>query len=102
MRNFERDVIDRLGRIETKLDADYRVLHGNGHPGLVEKTGDHDKRILALENAVKSAEAEDHDKRIQVLEDAMKAAEKNGRRRLEWLAILITMAGVIVSLIKHS
>jgi len=37
MTDFERDVIDRLGRIETKLDADFRALHGNGHPGLLDR-----------------------------------------------------------------
>ena len=31
--NFEKEVIDRLGRIETKLDNDFRALHGNGQPG---------------------------------------------------------------------
>ena len=32
---FEKDVIDRLARIEIKLDNDFRALHGNGHPGLL-------------------------------------------------------------------
>lgn len=32
---FEKDVIGRLARIETKLDNDFRALHGNGHPGLL-------------------------------------------------------------------
>lgn len=38
--DFEKEVIDRLARIETKLDADYRALHGNGHPGLIERVAD--------------------------------------------------------------
>jgi len=38
--DFEREVIDRLARIETKLDADYRELHGNGRPGLIQRVGE--------------------------------------------------------------
>ncbi|MBR6371991.1 MAG: hypothetical protein IKS20_02305 [Victivallales bacterium] len=35
--DFEKDVIDRLGRIETKLDNDFRAIHGNGQPGLLTR-----------------------------------------------------------------
>ena len=42
---FEREVIDRLARIETKLDADYTALHGNGKPGLLD-------RVSKLENSM--------------------------------------------------
>ena len=35
--DFEKDVIDRLGRIETKLDNDFRAIHGNGQPGLLQR-----------------------------------------------------------------
>ena len=47
--DFEHEVIDRLGRIETKLDADYRVLHGNGKPGVVDKVDALEERIHDLE-----------------------------------------------------
>lgn len=45
MTEFEKEVIDRLGRIETKLDTDGRHLYGNGKPGLVD-------RITAVESDV--------------------------------------------------
>ena len=48
MTDFERDVIDRLGRIETKLDADFRTLHGNGHPGLLDRVDELEKEMSAL------------------------------------------------------
>ena len=48
MTKFEQDVIDRLGRIETKLDADYRALHGNGSPGLVTKTAELESKLAAM------------------------------------------------------
>ena len=50
MTSFEKEVIDRLGRIETKLDTDYRTLHGDGKPGLVDK-------LDALEDRVRDLEA---------------------------------------------
>lgn len=38
MSAFEKEVIDRLGRIETKLDVDFRTLHGSdSKAGLVER-----------------------------------------------------------------
>ena len=43
--DFERDVIERLTSIEVKLDADYRALHGNGKPGLID-------RVNKLENSM--------------------------------------------------
>ena len=43
--DFEREVIERLTSIEVKLDADYRALHGNGKPGLLD-------RVNKLENSL--------------------------------------------------
>jgi hypothetical protein len=43
--DFEREVIERLTSIEVKLDADYRALHGNGKPGLLD-------RVSKLENSM--------------------------------------------------
>ena len=35
---FEHEVIDRLARIETKLDSDFRALNGvDGKPGLIDR-----------------------------------------------------------------
>ena len=41
---FEKEVIEKLTALNTKLDAvnealgkDYKVLHGNGKPGLIER-----------------------------------------------------------------
>ncbi len=51
MSSFEREVIDRLGRIETKVDADFRVLYGNGKPGLIKEVSDLCARILRIEES---------------------------------------------------
>jgi hypothetical protein len=45
---FEKDVIDRLGRIETKLDNDFHALHGNGKPGLIEKVADLEAKVSLI------------------------------------------------------
>ena len=50
--SFESEVIDRLARIETKLDNDFRALHGNGQPGLLEKHEKLDHRVQLLEQKV--------------------------------------------------
>ena len=52
--DFETDVIDRLGRIETKLDNDFRALHGNGQPGLIEKHEKLEQRVKSLEDMAKT------------------------------------------------
>ena len=45
---FQRDVIDRLGRIEQKLDNDYHELHGKGKPGLIERMMDVEKDVCVI------------------------------------------------------
>ena len=50
----EKDVIDRLGRIEVKLDNDYKTLHGNGRAGLLEKHSDLEHRVSSLEQAART------------------------------------------------
>jgi len=52
--NFEKEVIDRLGRIETKLDNDYLALHGNGQPGLIVKHEKLENRVQTLEQKVET------------------------------------------------
>lgn len=48
MSEFERDVIDRLGRIETKLDNDFHTLHGNGQPGLLARVDELEREMLLI------------------------------------------------------
>jgi len=56
MVEFEHEVIDRLGRIETKLDNDYRAIHGNGKPGLLDDVRELQSRVQALEDHHKESE----------------------------------------------
>ena len=79
--DFEKEVIDRLGRIETKLDNDFRALHGNGQPGLIEK---HEK----LEHRVKS------------IEDAMKTQSGIAGKVIIGLAWLVTTAIAFYNLLR--
>lgn len=48
MNEFELDVVERLGRIETKLDNDFHILHGNGEPGLLERVNELEHEVLLL------------------------------------------------------
>ena len=52
--DFEKEVIDRLGRIETKLDNDFSALHGNGQPGLIKKHEKLESRVKSIEDAMKT------------------------------------------------
>ena len=46
-----KDIIDRLGRIETKLDNDGKAIYGNGKPGLLD-------RMVALESKMQVIQAQ--------------------------------------------
>ncbi|MEA4862677.1 MAG: hypothetical protein AB7F40_00195 [Victivallaceae bacterium] len=51
MTKFEQDVIDRLARIETKLDSDGQCLRGgDGNPGLVQQVNTLDGKVQTLES----------------------------------------------------
>lgn len=43
-----------VAEIKVKLEVDYRALHGNGHPGLIQNHSDLDKRVQTLEDQHKS------------------------------------------------
>lgn len=51
---FQKDVIDRLARIELKLDNDYKALHGNGHPGLLDRVADLEKQLQTIKTQDKA------------------------------------------------
>ena len=38
-----------LGKINTKLDADYLAIHGNGKPGLLSQVSNLSERLVKLE-----------------------------------------------------
>ena len=83
MTQFEKEIFDRLGevkeslaRMETKLDADYKALHGNGRPGVVEQTQDLTRRLDAVE-------------------DRLNAAEKSGRHAAGFVAWLVATATAV-------
>ena len=54
MTQFESDVIDRLGRIEEKIDNDFRILHGtNNDEGLICRVGKLESRLQSVEECAK-------------------------------------------------
>ena len=51
IQNDIKDIIGRLGRIETKLDNDGKAIYGNGKPGLLD-------RMVALEGKLQVIQAQ--------------------------------------------
>ncbi len=49
MRFFEREMTERLSRLETKLDLLLRIVQGREQPGLVHKVQSIENRLMALE-----------------------------------------------------
>lgn len=53
MTGFEKEVIERLARIEERLTHDYHALHGNGKPGILEEVKNITTRVELLERRAK-------------------------------------------------
>lgn len=53
MTGFEKEVIERLARIEERLTHDYHALHGNGKPGILETVQNITQRVDRLESSQK-------------------------------------------------
>ncbi len=54
MTSFEKEVIERLSRIEERLQNDYHALHGNGKPGILETVQNITSRLTVLETKEKA------------------------------------------------
>lgn len=48
------DIEKKLVSVETKLDNDFREIHGNGQPGLVQKFNDLQTKVSNLETELKA------------------------------------------------
>ncbi len=99
MTDFEKEVIDRLGRIETKLDADFRAIHGNGKPGLVDKVAELSAQVVRLCGEQKPSNRE-LGNRVAEIEARHKSGDAQRNRKLEWFAILSSAAGTLYALFK--
>lgn len=56
--DLKTELVDRLGRIETKLDNDGKELYGNGKPGLLDRFDDLEDRVRDIET--KQSEKQKH------------------------------------------
>ena len=101
MRDFEREVIDRLGRIETKLDADYRALHGNGRPGVIDRMATLESKIALLEDDQTPTNSE-LDIRLKGVEDRHDNSDKHRSAFLEWLAIIAAWLAAVWAILTKS
>lgn len=55
MQLFEREVTERLGRIETKIELLLRTVHGREQPGIIQEMASLENRLLTLELQERSA-----------------------------------------------
>ena len=101
MNDFEREVIDRLGRIETKLDADYHALHGNGRPGVIDRVATIESKVALLEEDQTPTNAE-LDIRLKGVEDRHDNSDKHRSAFLEWLAIIAAWLAAVSAIISRN
>ena len=64
--DFRKDVIERLVRIEANQERDYKIMNGNGSPGLIGICDDLQNRVLSLE-VERDTEAKSHHKFIMFI-----------------------------------
>ncbi len=101
------DIHKMLGEMNTKLNADYRALHGNGQKGLIDKHNDLEKQVQRIEDAQQPSNKElddKHDaleKRVTKLENLHLVNDKNKSSIITWIGLLLTAAGTIYAIIKH-
>ena len=50
---WQRDVIERLTRIETMLLEDHKDLHGNGQPGLITRVANVEAQVQQMQTTAK-------------------------------------------------
>ena len=48
------DIEKNISAIETKLENDFREIHGNGQPGLVQKVADLEKEVAMMKKEDKT------------------------------------------------
>ena len=101
MTAFEKEVIDRLGRIETKLDADYRALHGNGRPGVIDRVSDLEGKveILSKDQTPSNAELQ---LQLKEIKDRHAHGDKHRSMRLEWLAIIASWIAAVWAIFQKN
>jgi len=98
----------KLGEIDIKLNADYRALHGNGSPGLVEKHNELEKRVQSIDQAQMPSNAElaaanaEIEKRLSDLEILHTQEEKRHSLIVTWIGLLITAIGTIYAIFKNN
>ena len=95
LNKFEKDVIDRLGRIETKLDNDYKALHGNGKPGLLDRVTTLETNA-SMSNA-NSGKIDGLNTRMAELELRLEATSLRLKTDKDWIARIRESIGWLVT-----
>lgn len=103
LENFEKRMDDKFEAINESLKRDYKIIYGNGQPGLMQQVQDLThiaeglkKKTEAMENKLEPLPA-----RIQTLENLHQNENTILKKYGAIIAWLITTALAIYSVVKH-
>lgn len=101
------EIHQMIGEITVKLNADYRAIHGNGQPGLIEKHNALHEKFKLLEADQRPSNQQLHEaqnkieKKIEQLEQLHHSEDKKKASLITWIALLINAIGTIYAIFKH-
>lgn len=101
------EIHQMIGKITVKLNADYRAIHGNGQPGLIEKHNALHEKFKLLEADQRPSNRQLHEsqneieKKIEKLEQLHKDMDKKKTYLITLIALLINAIGTIYAIFKH-
>jgi len=103
LENFEKRMDDKFEVINGSLKRDYKILYGNGQPGLVQQVQELTHSTEELKGKIKTLEEkiEKLPERIQTLENYHTNENSFLRRFGAIIAWLATTALALYSVIKH-
>lgn len=99
LKNFEKRMDDKLENIEGALARDYKCLHGNGQPGLIQQVQELTHTCKELEAKLEALEQ--IPARVQTLENYHTNENSFLRRFGGVIAWLATTALALYSAVKH-
>lgn len=99
LENFEKRMDDKFEVINESLKRDYKIIYGNGQPGLIQQVQELSLGSKALKEKLDALE--DIPKRVQTLENFHKNESGFMKKYGGALAWLVTTALAICSLVMH-
>ena len=101
------EIHSMLGKMKVKLDADYKALHGNGSPGLIDRHAELKQSLTRLEESQNPSNHELNEQhnqlvnRVERLEQIHKSEDKKNNVWITWIALAFNAVGTIYAIMKH-